>query len=312
MPRRQDNHATLQAQLRHEADHLMSNGWATLTKSQYEKAAVYFIRWIIFMQAGHLLLDYSEMQNNILPLYIAFLARSVGSGTVRSYLHGVRTFYIMRGLPNPLSDHFGLGHIQRGLKRLKPGGSKQKLPITIHILYAIILACNATGTAADAAIASAATIAFFAFLRKSNVTVGRKSTDSQQEFTHAATAGNIWIDEATETLWIRLVCTKTIQFGERELFIPLQAIPNSIICPLTCWRRHLSMSNLPRDPYSHAFAFQYPRGQSWHNLTHAAFVAATKAGARALGLDPAKYASHSYSTAAAAPPSPPPAESAPT
>jgi hypothetical protein len=78
----------------------------------------------------------------------------------------------------------------KGVDRLRPGKSKRKLPITMAILSHLVASCNSK-TPAGAATAAAAGIAFFAFLRKANVTVGKQT--SAKEFTHALTAGNVWV-----------------------------------------------------------------------------------------------------------------------
>jgi hypothetical protein len=98
------------------------------------------------MQVGDSLLNYPHMQNIILPMYIAVLARSGWFTTMKTYLNGVRVFYQLRGYPNPLADHFGLNHQKQGLKRKKPGGKKRKLPITIALLHAIVSSRAAPST----------------------------------------------------------------------------------------------------------------------------------------------------------------------
>jgi hypothetical protein len=231
------------------------------------------------------------MQNTVLPLYIAFLARSATATTVRAYLSGVRVFYETRGKPNPLQDHFGLRHMLKGVDRLRPGTSKRKLPITMAILSHMVASCDPT-TPAGAATAVAAVVAFFAFLRKANVTAGKQTL--AKEFTHALTAGNVWVHYGTYTLWLRLTCTKTIQFSERVLYVPIKGIPGHPLDVVALWENHLRQSDLPRSPNSHAFAFQKKRGGEWTNLTHTNFVATVKATAKALGLDSSKYAAHSF------------------
>jgi hypothetical protein len=266
-------------------------GWATDTATAYGKYAFYFLRWVIWAGVGNLLRNYERMQNWVLPLYIAFIARTTVHSTIRTYLNGVRIVYETRGLLNPLADHFGITHMLQGVRRLKPGGTKQKLPITLALLHIIVSSCD-LDTPAGAAIASACTIAFFAFLRKSNVTVGKQRQNN--EFKNALTAGNIWVDYETYTLWIRLTCTKTIQFGERVLTIPIVGHPGSPIDPVRLWENHLNHSDLPRKANEPAFAYQKNRGGTWTNLTHATFVKHVKQAVRTAGLDSAKYAAHSF------------------
>jgi hypothetical protein len=55
-------------------------------------------------------------------------------------------------------------------------------------------------------------------------------------------------------VWINLRRTKTIQFGQRTLRVPLPAIPGSMLCLVTTLHRLFSaVASGPED-----FAFSYP------------------------------------------------------
>jgi hypothetical protein len=272
----------------------MQYGWAPETNDQYKKYVRYFLRWVIYMQIGRMLLNYEFMQNYALPAYIAFLGRTQVHSTAVGSLNGVRIFYESRGYANPLVGHWGLSHLLQALRRKKPGGTKQKLPIDLNVLHWIAQATDPSN-AGDVAFCIACFIAFFAFLRKANVTVGKQH---MADITKALQAGHVWVDDSTYTLWVLLTCTKTIQFGERKLLIPIRGIRGSPIDPIAMWRRHLTLSALPRAPKSHAFAYQERRGATgqlrWVNLTHKNFVTRLKAILLQHGLDSSRYASHSF------------------
>ena len=245
---------------------------------------------MLLVNIGAYLLDYSFMQNVAIPAYIAFLARTQVYPTIKFTLNGIRTLYETRGQPNPLIGHWGISHLLQGLKRKKPGGIKQKFPITIGILETIASATDPTNPA-EVAFTAACLVAFFAFLRKSNVTTDKVQSDDMLK---ALTADNVYVDYSTYTLWIRLTCTKTIQFGERVLLIPIAGIRGSTIDPVAMWLRHIQLSDLPRATGSHAFAYQTKRGGRWTNLTHTKFVTRLKKILTSVGIDSSKYASHSF------------------
>jgi hypothetical protein len=95
----------------------------------------------------------------------------------------------------------------------------------------------------------------------------------------------------TRTLvWVNLRQTKTIQFGQRVLRVPLPAIPGSILCPVTALRRLFSAVEAPPE----SFAFSFPVDGRLTTLTHRAFVAQFKTHLLFLGYDPSQYAGHSF------------------
>ncbi|GAQ85426.1 hypothetical protein KFL_002340160 [Klebsormidium nitens] len=73
--------------------------------------------------------------------------------------------------------------------------------------------------------------------------------------------------------WVVVRQTKTIQYFERELRIPLVAIPGSDLCPVRALRRLFAA--VPAPPVAHAFSYMSPRGARLH-LTHQVFVARFK------------------------------------
>jgi integrase len=230
------------------------------------------------------------VRTHLLPRYATYLSYSAGYKTIKLYLNGVRLFYISRNMPNPLADNYQHKQHMESLRRIKGDISKPKLPITVTELLWLAAACDATSPA-DVAFTVAALIAFFAFLRKSNVTTGVQQSD---DITHALLAGDVVIDNDTYTLWITLRCTKTIQFGERKLYIPIAGMRGSPIDPIAWWKLHLRSSALPRKADAHAFAYQVKGTSRWVNLTHSAFVKRLKLVLARNGVDSANYAAHSF------------------
>ena len=136
---------------------------------------------------------------------------------------------------------------------------------------------------------TAALVAFFGLLRKSNLTTGRRAGTCDMKSLHH---NNITKNSATE-LWLTLNFTKTIQFGERTLNIPIIGIDGSVINPAAWWTLHNQLSPAPT-PNTHAFAHRDASG-TMTNLTHTTFVSFTKTMIQTSGLgDPAQFSGHSY------------------
>ena len=69
-------------------------------------------------------------------------------------------------------------------------------------------------------------IGFFCFLRKSNLTV---ESDSLFDTTKMIRRSDIRVDRTEYVLWVRIRRTKTIQSGDRELWIPIHGQRDHIL-----------------------------------------------------------------------------------
>ena len=71
--------------------------------------------------------------------YVVFLARSIASSSIPSYLNIIRILHSSVGLPNPLYMNWEVNMLKRAVSRLKGRPPQQKSPITIPILLAMHL-----------------------------------------------------------------------------------------------------------------------------------------------------------------------------
>ena len=69
------------------------------------------------------------------------------------------------------------------------------------------------------------------------------------------TRGNVAL--TTHGILVTFKCTKTIQFGERLLHIPLLCIPGSPLCPVTAYRRMIAL--VPARRSCQVFLYRVPR-----------------------------------------------------
>jgi hypothetical protein len=265
-----------------------AQAFSSQTNKAYNTLVLYLVRWVFFMGYVNCLRDPMLFAQVALGRYVEFMAQTRTYGSVVTAMNGVRLFFIERGMSNPLANNYKYYKHMRGLRRRKGDIAKGKFPITATQLCWLAQACD-TNDPYQVAFTVAALVAFFGFLRKSNVTTGRTHNE---DITHAILMGDISIDEPSYSLMVTLRCTKTIQFGERTVQIPIKGIRGSIIDPVAWWRLHLRCSGGGKEGKAHAFA--YKKGKSWANLTHTAFVKRLKDILSANGIDSSQYAAHSF------------------
>lgn len=222
-------------------------------------------------------------------LYVTKLAETCSYRTIKSYLNGVRVLHLEAGLTNPLPSFFNLERTLRGIKRVKGDVSpNRKLAVTPDILASIIRRLDLFSPA-NLAFVAAMLVAFFGFFRKANV-CPVKDTATPAEDMSPVRRCDFEFAANDSLVWVNLRRTKTIQFGQRTLRVPLPAIPGSILCPVTILRRLFSVVDAPPD----SFAFSFSAQGSLTTLTHRAFVARLKAELPYVGYDPAQFAGHSF------------------
>ena len=130
-------------------------------------------------------------------------------------------------------------------------------------------------------------VAFFSSLRISNL-VPYKASDMAAVNTYFLKREDVFFFAHGAVL--RIFKTKTIQFRQRVLQIPLPVIPNSILCPVAALKAYLSLVPAPLS----APLFMVPVANSAKPLLAAHFNRFLKACASATGFDPNHFSSRSY------------------
>ena len=196
-------------------------------------------------------------------LYLVFLSRSLSSyRSVVNYL-GIST-HINRSFGTSLAflQDYDVYLAKRAVRRIMGDYVARKEPITVEILVQLFSKFDFNNHL-HVRMLALFLVAFFSFLRISNL---------------------------VPLALLRITHTKTIQFRERQLEIPLPCIPGSPLCPVTALKQYLASVQLPprsplfvcktQDAYSPILAHQYN-----------AFI---KASLSAIGFNPAHYSSHSF------------------
>ena len=186
-------------------------------------------------------------------------------------------------LNSPIQDNWLLDSTLRGIKREHGIPPNQKLPITPGILQ-IIRGQLEPSSPYDQAFWAACVVAFFGFLRKSSLV----PQSSSKVLTEVLSRQDISFTKDGVNLSIHK--TKTIQFGDRILMIPLPKIYGSPLCPVSALQKLMAFENVP----SSAPLFSYPTPSGFAFVTHAKFVNSLRKSLSKGGLDPSKYSGHSF------------------
>ena len=213
------------------------------------------------------------------------------SRTVKSYsyirllLHSLKLLHECYGLPFHQEKYLVTRAQLQGLRRVVCNPPLPKLPITPEILVQIhdILDLKCSYTIAWWA---AILVGFFGFLRKSNlVPTDRQSLTTGQFLSRNA----IKLSNDATVMYIFLNWSKTNQFHERQVILPIAAMSGSILCPVHAveqvFKSFYISEQLP--------AFVYSHHGKLHCLTYANLVGTLKASLLRIGIDPRRFAGHS-------------------
>lgn len=183
--------------------------------------------------------------SEMLCLYAQFLSRSITPNSIRNYLNGVRLFHLYNGFEFSLLQDFSVRITLTGIARIASHTPKQALAITVQILFAVASVVDFSD-ASEVTILCVAIFAFFLFARLSSLLP--KSTCS---FDYKLDLCRRSIFMKKGLLVVAFRRSKTIQFGERILSIPLIPIPSSLLCPVSIHSKMVSM--IPAHSKSPAF-----------------------------------------------------------
>lgn len=269
----------MEATLDHTVQAFRDNAFAASTKRTYRH---YLSTYLHFCAA--LALSPVPLSVPNLGRYIAYLSTSRCFSSIRNYLTIVRLLHLEAGYDNPVDSHY-IRSVLRGAKRVLGNHSHPKLPITIDILFSIFNQLVFSDPF-DITFWAACLVAFFSFLRQSNLFAPSLSLCDP---THHLCRHHVTFTTSGASL--QVTWSKTIQFKERGLFVPLPRLTNSPFCP--CQALLLVFRLFPTP--SHSFpVFMYRRGSRLVPLTSSSFISRLKCLLTTAGLDSSKYAGHSF------------------
>ena len=179
---------------------------------------------------------------------------SKSADSVGNYQSGVRTCQALLGmeLPDPQEEQMQL--FTQGLKRVMLHEIKQAEPITPQLLVKMSTVVNYTNHI-DMVAWVATLMGFTMFLRKSNLAPeAMEKFNPEQQFTRA----DIHITNPLAPCMVDIRWTKTIQFKQRILRLPVLPVHNKRICPVM-WV-HYMINTIQAEPSDPAFTIFY-KGQ---------------------------------------------------
>ena len=163
-------------------------------------------------------------------------------------------------------------------------GKRQKHLITPETLRHM-RHCLGISLPTHAAIWCLFTVAFFSFLRKSNLV-----PPSERDFDplRHLTRGDLHFTDNSTVLCVKW--SKTLQFKEGLLLVPVPSIPGSDLCPVAAIKHYFSLVPVITD----MSFFCAPKSSAVKPLTFTAVHRSIKATIAAIGLDPNNYSAHSF------------------
>ncbi|XP_035663780.1 uncharacterized protein LOC118407408 [Branchiostoma floridae] len=195
-----------------------------------------------------------------LACYAQFLSRSMKSpATISHYLSAVNLLHRMHGLAPCPHSTFEVKQTLRGITKTLAHRPRVRHPITPEVLLRLRrhldLSCPR-----DLVVWSAILLGFFTYLRKSNLVP--PSTNKFDPTKHLARQ-NVLVFHAG--LLVTVAWSKTVQANERSITIPVLAIPDHPLCPVTAFRKMLAA--LPGQPTDPAFLLPKTSKQRQNCLT---------------------------------------------
>lgn len=172
-------------------------------------------------------LQYLPASPTTISHYAVFLScRTSSFQYILNHLNVIRLFHLYNQQPCSALDSFEVSLTKKGLKRLLGVAPKQKKPITLEMLQGFKYLLDLRQPL-HTGLWCLFTVAFFSFLRKSNLTVeSSNSFDPTIHFTRQD------LKFTPTGALLRIKWSKTIQHKERCLYIPLPCIPGSELCPV--------------------------------------------------------------------------------
>ena len=268
--------------LEDEIYHYRFHTFAANTKASYRTHRASYLRFCSRMGYPPF-----PAQSVHLCQYAAFLARSLKPSSIPNYLNIIGLLHKEFNLPNPITDNWPLQSLLTGIQRVKGEPPYQKAPITPDLLLQIYPLLNMRSSF-DASFWAICLVSFFGMLRKSHLLAkSSRAFDPAEQLLRSDFQFHPWGSLIT------LRWSKTIQFRERVVQLPLPLIPGSPLCPVTAIKRAMSFTG-HAVPSSQAFLFLSSPDLQFKVFTYSMFLRRLRSILQSLGLPAREYACHSF------------------
>ena len=169
--------------------------------------------------------------NNTVARFLVFLARTCKYSMVNNYLSAINRLHLFYGYDIDFRQSFVIKLVLSGIKRQLGDCSIQKIPLTPQQMLKIYALLNLTDESV-ATMWAALMFSFRSLLRKSNVV-----PDSLTGGKHVVQRSDVVID--FEKLVVHVTSSKTNQYRDRVLQVPIQKVDEPAFCVYTMLKRHL-------------------------------------------------------------------------
>ena len=168
------------------------------------------------------------VQTHTVCLFGQYLAYSFHSAkAVCNYIEGVRKVHILLRTEPPSFADIEVRITLLGLNKTLLNPVKQAQPITPEIMLDIVSFLDLSKRT-DLAFWGVIVVGFFTFFRKSNLI-----PDSKDSFDHMKQLARASVRFDDTLAILKVTWSKTIQYRQRAVEVPLFPIPNSPLCPVT-------------------------------------------------------------------------------
>ena len=202
-------------------------------------------------------------------------------------MSGVKLLHILMGHEYNFADDIHLRLLLRGVKRLHPHTPKRAKPVVPALLVSIAGVMD-THCSLHVATFACSLLLFHTLARLGSVLPASQRSKLKTILLRKC------VNFTSRGMLVSMRHTKTIQFGERCLHIPLVA-RNAVTCPVKAYSAHLSSLGAGRKAGTvPAFLFRDLQGKiQW--LTKSLFIRTFRSLALTAGdPDPAAYSGHSF------------------
>jgi len=273
-----------------------------------------FVRHVEYFHPGVAPLPASEAH---LCEFVYATAQRCAMGTVRNYVSAVRDWHVSRGLPFDTLEMPMLRRVLGGARRQLGEETKPKQALTLEDFSTIMrahmqplwrraaqeggpavirrLAAGefAPGSAPrvwaeEHCVWTAALVGFFAMLRSDNL-VAASEQGARNDGALLRRRDVVWDAGRAGVAHLRLEQTKTVQFRQRVVWVPLVA-SGGALCPVAALRLHLAIN--PGSAEAALFG-RWDGARRWRQMTRNRFVETLKRMVAAAALNPGGFAGHS-------------------
>lgn len=223
----------------------------------------------------------------VVSRYVAYLAH-VGRrfGTIQNHISSLKHFHQVYGFHLGWEQHYFFRFIIKGAKRYLGMQSNRKHAITPLMLHHMAFFFDLR-IPLHAAMWALFLVAFFSFLRKSNLVVeNTRSVPSLKVLRRS----NLILNE--HTAYLRILETKTIQFAQRSLNIPLLVIPSSMLCPVAALHNHLKLNQVPDS--APLFSVRSSGSESFQAISYSQFSRFLAKSLQAIGANSSTFSPRSF------------------